>query len=67
MYIGNYGCGTGICLSVVVKAPRQKILHWKRMVMVKYGALEGGWTSKMPTGTYGVGLWKFIHSGWNKF
>uniref|UniRef100_A0A2N9F8V6 Reverse transcriptase zinc-binding domain-containing protein n=1 Tax=Fagus sylvatica TaxID=28930 RepID=A0A2N9F8V6_FAGSY len=35
--------------------------------MVKYGALEGGWASKMPTGTYGVGLWKFIRSGWNKF
>ena len=40
---------------------------WRQVVMVKYGALEGGWTSKMPTGTYGVGLWKFIHSGWNKF
>ena len=35
--------------------------------MVKYGALEGGWTSKMPIGTYGVGLWKFIRSGWNRF
>jgi hypothetical protein len=40
---------------------------WRQVVMVKYGALEGGWASKMPTGTYGVGLWKFIRSGWNKF
>jgi hypothetical protein len=40
---------------------------WRQVVMVKYGALEGGWTSKMPTGTYGVGLWKFIHSASNKF
>ena len=36
-------------------------------MLVKYGALEGGWTSKMLTGTYGVGLWKFIRAGWNKF
>ena len=35
--------------------------------MVKYGSLEGGWTSKIPSGTYGVGLWKFIRSGWDKF
>ena len=34
---------------------------------VKYGSLEGGWCSKIPTGPYGVGLWKFIHSGWDKF
>jgi hypothetical protein len=40
---------------------------WRQVVMVKYGALEGGWASKMSTGTYGVGLWKFIRSGWNKF
>uniref|UniRef100_A0A2N9H333 Reverse transcriptase domain-containing protein n=1 Tax=Fagus sylvatica TaxID=28930 RepID=A0A2N9H333_FAGSY len=40
---------------------------WRQVVVGKYGALEGGWTSKMPTGTYGVGLWKFIRSGWNKF
>uniref|UniRef100_A0A2N9FJQ0 Reverse transcriptase zinc-binding domain-containing protein n=1 Tax=Fagus sylvatica TaxID=28930 RepID=A0A2N9FJQ0_FAGSY len=36
---------------------------WRQVVMVKCGALEGGWTSKMPTGTYGVGLWKFIRFG----
>jgi hypothetical protein len=40
---------------------------WRQVVMVKYGALEGTRTSKMPTGTYGVGLWKFIRSGWDKF
>jgi hypothetical protein len=40
---------------------------WRQVVAVKYGSLEGGWCSKMPTGPYGVGLWKFIHSGWDKF
>jgi hypothetical protein len=40
---------------------------WRQVVMVKYGSLEGGWTSKMPTGPYGVGLWKFICNGWDKF
>ena len=36
-------------------------------MLVKYGCLEGGWTSKMPNGSYGVVLWKFIRNGGNKF
>jgi hypothetical protein len=40
---------------------------WRQVVKVKYGSLEGGWCSKIPTGPYGVGLWKFIRSGWEKF
>ena len=40
---------------------------WRQVVAVKYGSLEGGWCSKIPTGPYGVGLWKFIRSGWDKF
>jgi hypothetical protein len=33
----------------------------------KYGSLGGGWMSKMPSGPYGIGLWKFIRDGWDKF
>jgi hypothetical protein len=40
---------------------------WRQVVVAKYGSLEGGWCSNMPTGTHGVGLWKFIRSGWDKF
>jgi hypothetical protein len=35
--------------------------------VAKYGTMEGGWCSTMPTGTHGVGLWKFIRAGWDKF
>ena len=40
---------------------------WRRVVLEKYGSLEGGWTTKVPIVPYGVGLWKFIRSRWNKF
>ena len=34
---------------------------------MKYGSMEAGRTTKVPIGPYGVGLWKFIHSKWDKF
>ena len=40
---------------------------WSRVIMEKYGFLEGEWMSKMPIEPYGVGLWKFIHLGWDNF
>ena len=40
---------------------------WRKVVIVKYGSMEGRWTSKVPTGAYGVGLWKYIHNGWDNF
>uniref|UniRef100_A0A2N9G796 Reverse transcriptase zinc-binding domain-containing protein n=1 Tax=Fagus sylvatica TaxID=28930 RepID=A0A2N9G796_FAGSY len=40
---------------------------WRKVVTVKYGSMEGGWASKVPTGAYGVGLWKYIHNGWDNF
>jgi hypothetical protein len=40
---------------------------WRQVVIEKYGSLGGGWMSKMPSGLYGIGLWKFIRDGWDKF
>ena len=40
---------------------------WRQVVTAKYGSLEGGWVSKVPTRAYGVGLWKYIRRGWDKF
>ena len=35
--------------------------------MEKYGSMEAGWTTKVPIGLHGVGLWKFIRFKWDKF
>jgi hypothetical protein len=40
---------------------------WRKVIMAKYGSLDGGWMSKAPSGPHGVGLWKFIHSRWANF
>jgi hypothetical protein len=40
---------------------------WRRVVLEKYDSLEGGWMTRVPIALYGVGLWKFIRSRWNKF
>jgi hypothetical protein len=41
--------------------------YWRRVIVVKYGSLEGGWMSKASSGPHGVGLWKFIRSRWDTF
>jgi hypothetical protein len=40
---------------------------WRQVVEVKYGSLWGGWCSKYCRGAYGVGLWKGIRKGWDRF
>ena len=35
---------------------------WRKVILAKYGSLNGGWMSKSPRGPDGVGLWKFIQS-----
>jgi hypothetical protein len=37
------------------------------VIREKYGSMEGGWMSKIPRGSHGVGLWKFIRAGWDTF
>ena len=33
---------------------------WKNLINMKYGLEEGGWFSKEPKRSFGVGLWKDI-------
>jgi hypothetical protein len=40
---------------------------WRKVIREKYGSMEGGWMSKIPRGSHGVGLWKFIRAGWDTF
>jgi hypothetical protein len=40
---------------------------WRIAVDSKFGSLWRGWCSLEPTGTFGVGLWKNIRKGWEKF
>ncbi|KAG6698035.1 hypothetical protein I3843_08G001900 [Carya illinoinensis] len=40
---------------------------WKNILECKYGSEWGGWCTKEVRGAYGVGVWKFIRSGWDGF
>ena len=40
---------------------------WRQVIVGKYGSLIGGWSSNSVQGTHGVGLWKHIRKGWDKF
>ena len=33
---------------------------WKKLIRQKYHTKEGGWFTRDPKGSYGVGLWKDI-------
>jgi hypothetical protein len=40
---------------------------WQLVIDVKFKSLRGGWCSKEVLGTFGVGVWKHISRGWDKF
>jgi hypothetical protein len=40
---------------------------WRMVIEVKFESLRGGWCSKEVLGTFGVGVWKHIRRGWDKF
>jgi hypothetical protein len=40
---------------------------WRVVVDSKYGSSWGGGCSSEPIGAYGMGLWKNIWRGWEKF
>ena len=46
---------------------KEREAFWRQVVVVKHGDLWGGWCSKLPRGSYGVGLWKGIRRGWDRF
>lgn len=40
---------------------------WKLVIKIKYDSLRGGWCSNEVIGPFGVGVWKYIRSGWQRF
>ena len=40
---------------------------WKRVIVGKYGQVEGGWCSKVVREGHGVGVWKAIRGKWEMF
>jgi hypothetical protein len=40
---------------------------WRLVIEAKYESMRGGWCSNEVMGTYGVGVWKHIRKGWDKF
>jgi hypothetical protein len=46
---------------------REREALWRLVIDVKFECLKGGWCSKEVLGTFGVGVWKHIRRGWDKF
>jgi hypothetical protein len=40
---------------------------WRLVIEAKFESLSGGWCSKKVLGIFGVGVWKHIRRGWDKF
>ena len=39
---------------------------WKKVITLKYQSEEGGWFTKEPRGSFGVGFWKDINNATRK-
>jgi hypothetical protein len=46
---------------------REREALWRLVTDVKFETLKGGWYSKEVLGIFGVGVWKHIWRGWDKF
>jgi len=46
---------------------REREALWRLVIDAKFGSLKGGWCSIEVSGSYGVGVWKYIRKGWEKF
>ena len=40
---------------------------WQRVISIKYGEGQGGWSTKVCRRAHGCGLWCSIHEGWESF
>ncbi|KAJ9677624.1 hypothetical protein PVL29_022550 [Vitis rotundifolia] len=47
--------------------PIERESFWRRVIVGKFGEVEGGWTTREVRESYGTGLWKDIRKGWEKF
>jgi hypothetical protein len=45
----------------------KKEAWWRKILVAKYGVVWGGWRTREPSGSHGVGLWKYICRGWRLF
>jgi len=46
---------------------REREALWRMVIEVKFESLKGGWCFKEVLDTFGVGVWKHIRRGWDKF
>jgi hypothetical protein len=46
---------------------REREALWRLVIDAKFESLKGGWCSKKVSGSYGVGAWKHIRRGCEKF
>jgi len=46
---------------------REREALWRSVIDAKFESLKGGWCSKEVSGSFGVGVWKHIRKGWEKF
>jgi hypothetical protein len=46
---------------------REREALWRLVIDAKFESLKGGWSLKEVSGSFGVGVWKHIRRGWEKF
>ncbi|WJZ84098.1 hypothetical protein VitviT2T_003721 [Vitis vinifera] len=47
--------------------PIERESFWRRVIVGKFGEVQGGWTTREVRESYGTGLWKDIRKGWEEF
>ncbi|RVX17821.1 Mitochondrial import inner membrane translocase subunit PAM16 like 2 [Vitis vinifera] len=47
--------------------PIERESLWRRVIVGKFGEVQGGWTTREVRESYGTGLWKDIRKGWEEF
>ncbi|RVW14147.1 putative ribonuclease H protein [Vitis vinifera] len=47
--------------------PTERESFWRRVIVGKFGEVQGGWTTREVRESYGTGLWKDIRKGWEEF